>query len=456
MQQCPDQAGFNICFDTGLDQRSFARTKMTQCLTEQGYIVSPDGTHEVWKPAGVSEIDGFMRVWGPLFPAKRLDLLVNDLEQQTALQAVVSWIKAKMFLGDVHSTLNPGAAFIHDDKVFFAPDQLSNRCLYYEENQDDRFNSPDLTGMDAVAFCAGVMLYQILTKTHPYPSKDIYQDMREGIFLPIHLASPDLNNKLSELIQSALFLAIQKKQKSNMPQSNNEKKSGLNILTGILELLQEFSVDTKALYIPIDAEKKAQIEKDKKAYLFKQNSITSTRRYFIRNKNAIIGFSAGFLLLLIIVLSMLRSVSMRPTTEGMAPDTVVFAYYDAFSNIDHMFMEACINGAIKSDVKAAATMFAITKVRQAYEYVSHSFLTPASVWLEQGGELPAPNVFGVTGLTVIQLSGSEAERQVVFSADYLLWLVNERFPIYRSDTLTLKPDRKNNWRITEIIRTEHY
>ncbi len=46
-----------ICFDTGLDPRSFARTKMSQSLIECGYIVYPDGSREVWKPSSVNEVN---------------------------------------------------------------------------------------------------------------------------------------------------------------------------------------------------------------------------------------------------------------------------------------------------------------------------------------------------------------------------------------------------------------
>jgi hypothetical protein len=159
------------CFDTGLEPRSFARTKMSQCLIEPGYIVYPDGTHKVWKATGVNEVDGFMRVWGSPFTGKRLDFLLGQADSglkttaqevslQAALQAVAFWIHCKLLLGDVRSALNPGAIFISSEggkdfpkgTVFFAPENLSQRCLLVEGLDTDYYNCPDLKGMEAAAF----------------------------------------------------------------------------------------------------------------------------------------------------------------------------------------------------------------------------------------------------------------------------------------------------------------
>ena len=110
-----------VCYDTGLNPRSFARTKMSQnSLIEPGYVVLPDGTKKTWKASGVSEIDGLMRVWGVPFFGERLDGILDEVgsiqkrasSQQTALQAIVFWVRAKLFLGDVNSTINSGAVFI--------------------------------------------------------------------------------------------------------------------------------------------------------------------------------------------------------------------------------------------------------------------------------------------------------------------------------------------------------
>jgi len=510
----------SVCFDTRLDPRAFARTKMSQSLIEKGYIVFPDGSHEEWKASGVIEINGNMRVWGPLFKGERLDLLIEDNSiltrqatqksyQTTALQAVVFWARAKMFLGDIHSSLNPGAALIVCDDnaenapaqgkypvgtVFFTPANLTNRCLiiektenqkkteysgsakrsagnrkkssYTENEQDvpvlDHFCCPDLTGIEAAAFCAGAMLYKILTNVHPYPSDStIFQDMREGIFLPPHLAAPGLNKNLCGIIQSALLLPVEKRRTG---------ESGTEIIVKMLRVLMESEnaqgkaeegksaqtngiIPIASLFSTLPREEQTRTESEKKRYYFTQNTQTGIRRFVTRNKHALIGSAIGIFFVLFVVFSTANSVRHRPTTEGMAADTVIMAYYEAFSSLDHIFMEACINGASRADINVAANFFAVNKTRQAYEQSSRSII-PARIWKETGGTLPAPDVFGVTDLVIEFLAGREEDNMLIYRTRYLLWSPEE-YSISRSDTLTLRRDRKKNWRITEIVRSEH-
>jgi hypothetical protein len=458
-----------VCFETGLDPRAFARTKMSQSLIETGIVFRPDGSHEIWRPAGVNETNGLMTVWGPLFASQRLDTLLEktgslvqtasrQAAQQAALQAVVFWIRAKMLLGDTRSASNPGAAFVCGEdgktpeekrgRVFFAPEHLSNRCLFIEGSETDCYNSPDLTGMETTAFCAGLMLYMILTGAHPYPAATIYQDMREGVFLPPHLAAMGLNKKLCDLIMAALLLPVERRRTA---------KSGSDILAGFLEILMDREnriVGVSCLFNTLTTEENARLEKEKKQHLFRQNSIVKTKRFAIRNKYALLGTAVGLLFTLFIIFSTTKSFSQRPTTAGMASDTVIMAYYDAFSSLNHVFMEACVMGADKTDINAAVSLFAVSKAREAYELSNSQRFIPARVWRDIGGELPAPNVFGVTDLVLEYLAGGEEDDMIIYRAGYLLWSPSDDFVIRRSDVLTLRRDRRKNWRITEILRTE--
>jgi hypothetical protein len=449
-----------LCLDTGLDPRSFARTKMSQSLIEPGYTVNPDGSHEVWKIIGVNETGGFMRVFGPFVPGKRLDLLLEEIGsisqlpalKQETMEAVINWVKAKMFLGDTRSAVNPGASFVSKKgNVFFAPEHISGRCLYIEGSQLDRYNCPDLIGMNITAFCAAVMLYKILSGSHPYPTDDIYQDMREGVFLPVHLAAPGLDAQLSALIQSALMLPVEKKK-------SNVSKSGIDILTDILEILsgkENTAVSVSSLFTSLASDKTKHIENEKKNYQFRINTTVKLKRYILNNKHFLIGIIIGVVFILFILFNTVINISSRPTTEGMSPDTVAVAYYDAFSSLNHQFMEACIMGADKTDINAAASFFAVLKQRQAYEGSGAVTIIQARIWKETGGELPSPNVFGVTDLKTEYIGGEEDEGLILYRAEYNLWSPHDDFARHRVDVLTLKKDRRKHWRIIEILRTEN-
>jgi hypothetical protein len=410
-----------------------------------------------------------MRVWGSPFTGKRLDLLIDELDdmyqaeekkaalRQEALQAVVFWVRAKMLLGDTHSAFNPGAAFVCCEEgkehpmgsVFFAPPNLSNRCLLVEGKEMDRFSCPDLTGMDAAAFSAGVMLYRILSDVFPYQSdKDIFQDMREGVFLPPRLAAPALDEKICDLIQSALLLPVEKKKPA---------VSAVDIIGSFLKILMLSDngiVSYPSLFRELSPEEIEQFAKEKKRFLSKQNNYVKFRRFAVRNKLLLIGITVGVLFLLFIFVTTSASISSRPTTAAMSPDTVIVAYYEAFSSLDHIFMEACVNGADKTDINAAVNIFAVYKTRQAVEMSVRSNIVPARIWRDNGGELPSPDAFGVTDLVIEYKAGGETDNMIMYQADYSLWAPDVDFARVRSDILTLRRDRKKNWRITEILRTE--
>lgn len=450
----------SVCFDTGLDPRSFARTKMSQCLIEHGYIVYPDGTNKIWKASGVNEINGYMRVLGSPFFGERLDQFLNELTpatQQPALQAVVYWMRAKMLFGDTHSALNPGAAFIscadNDEpenpkgSVFFAPESLSQRCLLVEGVKIDPYNCPDLKGINAAAFCAGVMLYKILSLASPYDNiNNIYQDMREGVFLPPQFAIPGLKKNLCDLINNALLLPVANK---------NINLNGADILSSLLNILMlknGEAVDISTLFEKVSLEEEQKFQKEKNRYIYKQKTIINTRRFMTSHKPIVIGAIFALFFIVFIAANTTKSRMSRPTTAGMSPETVVREYYDAFSRLNHTYMESIIYRADRTDINVAVNFFAVTRIRQVNEGPTRPRIFTASAWLEQGRELPAPDVFGVTDLKILQTGGSEDSGQIEFLADYILWYPNDLPESYRSDELTLRRLR-GNWRITEINRT---
>jgi hypothetical protein len=444
-----------LCFDTGLDPRSFARTKLAQTFNEHGFVVCPDNSVHIWAAAGVTEHEGFMRIWGPLFDGIRLDdLLLVPGKQDMALQAVISWIQGKLALGDTSSVLSPGAAFVlfKDDafpkgSVLFTPENLAERCLSVEGYRLNHFMSPDLSGMNAAAFCAAAMLYKIFAGVPAYPSvKDFYQDMREGFFVPLHLAAPGIDDELASCLQTALLQPV-----SYLKKSANDS----SLLKKMLKILMKMGADApvSAFFGKINKNEEKHLVKERERFIKRRSRIVKIKRFVKRNK--VILIIAGIILIfsVFVVSTTIVSRNSRPTTKGMDPRTMVTSYYEAFSNLNHQFMEECLMGADKSDINAAINYFVIYKIRQSNELKSSSSFITARVWKENGGTLPAPDVFGVVDLSLVNLEVDDTGAQTKYRADYTLWYPNEPLPVNRSDVLTLARNKKGNWQITKIDRT---
>jgi hypothetical protein len=476
-------------FDTGLDSRAFAQARFVQFITEPGLIARPDGTIETWKASGVVERGGgterpaSMVIWGPPFAGERLDLLVNDSARQNeALTALIRWIEARILLGE--QSVSPGkfAALIAGNAssggsgaypagtVFFAPENLSLRCIQAEGGKDringgERYVHPDLSGVKAAAFTASAMLYRVLAGAEPFSAEEaslLREDMREGNFPPVRFAAPGLDERLGRLIQTALSPTGKT---SATADGGTETASAL--LSQLLAMLKA-STGAASLFHSLSAEEIARITKEKERFLKRKNLTIKTRRFVIRNTAIIAGSAAAILITFLVARSIVKGRADGPTTAGMNAEQVIQSYYGAFGELDHPLMEACaLKRAGKDDIEMVVNLFVITKVRQAYETGSAPPLISASKWKESGGPPVDSQVFGVTDLEIKHLSGNEDSEEIRRRVVYTLWLPWQRqdgedgalieqtgrLPegVYYIDELTLVK-HKGNWRIAEINR----
>jgi hypothetical protein len=206
-------------FDTGLDASAFAQAKMAQFITQPGCTVFPDNRFEEWKASGVIEHRGpdgrsSMVIWGPAFAGERLDLLIeDDVRRDESLRAVCFWIEARLSLGDDDLSFRPGGALASPGgAMLFPPERLTARCLQAEGDEvwlgkNESYVHPDLQGKDAVSFTAAAMLYRIFSGVRPFSGETgelLRQNIREGVFLPVNLAAPGLDEQTAVLINAAL------------------------------------------------------------------------------------------------------------------------------------------------------------------------------------------------------------------------------------------------------------
>jgi hypothetical protein len=270
--------------------------------------------------------------------------------------------------------------------------------------------------------------------------------MREGVFLPPRLAGPGMDQKLAGLVEAGLLLPDADKR---------TRQNGTSVMGNMLDMLTGKGSETIAVssfFHPLSDEEKTQLEKEKERFFKTKNVTVKTGRFVTRNKKLLLGITAGLLVAALSVQGAIKRRSELPTTKGMDSVEVVAMYYEAFDTLDHTVLEACLMGADKSDVSLLINFYVIDKTRQAYERAGPTIIS-ARDWKENGGELPAPDVFGVTDLAIEHLSGREDDGQIHYLARYTLWLPNGEGSVNRGDELTLTR-KKGNWRITEINRTQ--
>jgi len=469
-------------FDTGLDSRAFARAKFAQFITEPGLIVSLNGQQpsvRLWKASGVVE-QSTMVVWGPLpspsFKGERLDLLLNDVDKRDeALAAICSWIQAILALGEKYQApLWPCAALIEESgsssEVFFAPPGLAQHCLMSKDQNkfNNRYAHPSLKGMNAAAFTAAAMLYQVFAGVPAFSAEDeiiLHEDMREGNFLPVMFAAPGLDNRLTALIQSALSQGVKKDLR--LPNGTRLLEEFIRTLTGASQKPNDKTIQAASFFTNLSEAETLAIDKEKTQYLKTNTASVKTRRFVRRNAVVLLCGFAAVVIAALIANSIIKGRSAL-TTAGMEAVQVIESYYNAFEKLDHQWMDACvINKAGKDDINMVISLFVMDKMRQAYERNMRSSFIPAKEWLENGGGQTSFQVFGVTDITVSSEQGT-GNSEARYRVDYTLWVPGEAandpetihepngqyvppVPIRRTDYITLI-QKKGNWRISEIKR----
>ena len=502
-------------FDTGLNAQAFAQAKMAQFITRPGSIVYPNGKVETWQPGGVIELafQGAERqsvktmvIWGPPFPGKRLDELLSENGQENeALASLCFWLRSRMLIENKSDARDeppfpgPAGALIICQEylcpqqkcsgpelqstfpkgtVFFPPARLLKRSLEADRTAGgiaidaERWVHPDLERAEAVSFSAGTMLYRIFCGVSPFVKnneEELHQDIREGVFIPPHLAAPGIDPEMANLITQALS-RIPRTRAENVRPTPEFILDFIGAPLSANGIPQTFgltvpgfgSKPVSSWFRPLNEEESNKINLEKEQYIKKKALSVKTRRFVIRNA-VVIGVSViAIIVLLFAIRGAVQQKAELPTTKGMDPVEVAESYYNAFDTLDHTMMKACVTGeAGRGDIDMAANMFVINRVRQAYDFSQGGFLS-AKDWVQTGRPATDKAVFGITDLQIHRLS--ETGGNVRLEANYTLWLpgadsssdqnVRSATPAgqVNRDMLELV-FKKGLWQIAEINRT---
>ncbi|MDR2095819.1 MAG: hypothetical protein LBP76_09935 [Treponema sp.] len=467
-------------FDTGLDAQAFAQAKIAQFITQGGYIVYPDEKIEEWYARGVIErktvaTEDTMVVWGPAFPGERFDLFISGREDASVrLEGLRFWIRARMLLEQARSETKgrtqglsresappypwpAGALYVSAPSetyphgcLLFPPERLLKRCIEVDGtgawiDGAERWVHPDLEGEVAAAFAAGTMLYRILCGTPPFQSRDfdtLREDIREGVFLPPHLACPGIIEEAALILNETLavkrepqsgphtggggitaaavasFSQNNRMDKGPVPAAPSKGKAGEG-LGKLAALLGDGSQSVDSFIRSQSEEEARRLEAERERYIKTSTRKVNTKRFLRRNRTAIALTLGAVLLAALISGSIIKTRMELPTTRGMTGEEVVMTYYGAFGTLDHTLMEACvINKAGKGDIEMITNLFVMSRVRMAYETTGVQVI-PAQRWIDEGSPSTENMVFGVSGLSMTELSRGESEIRCRVS--YTLW-----------------------------------
>jgi hypothetical protein len=280
--------------------------------------------------------------------------------------------------------------------------------------------------------------------------------MREGNFVPVRFAVPGLDGRLASLIQNTLTGKDDNGSPVNRAAIPGELCAFLRTINRAVTLVHPLSEADSLL-----------LEKEKAQFLKINAAAVRTKRFVMRNSTLLLVILAAVAAVSLLAFTVAKTMSELPTTAGMDPVQVIERYYNAFGDLDHQMMEACVTGGTgKNDISAVINFYALSKNRQAYDARSAPLVMGPRQWQESGGGPLIAPLFGAADLRIEWLSGNETAEAVRYLAEYTFWVparavaegnaaedddITLSVSYHRRDLLTLAR-KKGNWRITEIQR----
>ncbi len=461
-----EHEGKNVLgFDTGLSERTFAQAKAGFLITDSGYLISQQGSINIWRPEGVIEINKSMIIWGPDFEGTPLDILIqHNTDKDTILNAIRHWLRAVLILAEknIFPDPSPGGAIIgNDGAVLFPSPALVKRTLDAAGEKkvlsaSVRYLHPDLQGRDALTFCAGTMLYHLFSGEAPCQYSDhdaVRSSIRAGNFIPLDIAAPGLDEHTTRLINTILKHA--------------------NDITGLTDIDETLGQEDSKQYCDFfrqisDDEKNSFISK-REQYRKRNQTKTKTKSFFRKNRTVFMAAGIGIAAAILIVWNFAAGQNSRPSTKGMSPIEIAEQYYESFGTLNHEFMDAAaINDTGEDDREMVQNLFLLSKIRQAYEMIDP--VVPAQRWIDAGSPDIDSMIFGVANLTLTEIDQTDDE--ALFEAKYALWIPSNftdggepstvpesaetqtnPMPVSFSYSSVLKLIKQNEvWRIAEIIK----
>ncbi|MDR2786619.1 MAG: hypothetical protein LBB83_11985 [Treponema sp.] len=477
--------------DTGLSAEAFARARLASLVTGPGYLVSLwdscEPAVDLWRAGGTAElaVNGrqkpVMVVWGPDFAGLSLDEIFTregGPASRNALEALAAWVRARAALpAEGRPPPWPGAALVDEnaETVLFLPEAAARRAFDSGGagawiGGAERWTHPDYSGEEADVFTAAALLYSALSGGFPYPGRDrdvLREDIREGVFVPPHLAAPGLLDEPASLV--AASLSPRARLKGPRPALADIARLIGTAAAGAAENAAAGPDGRQSLFRSVSPAEKRALEAERERFLQKREKAVKTGRFFRRNRGAILAAAGAAVIAALVAGSLIRARLDRPSTRGMDPAAVVESYYNAITALDHETLDACLtDGAGKDDVNMVTSLYVISKVRQAYE-AREVFISPRE-WRENGGGASEKAVFGIGDLKIRETAADASGREL-YRVEYLFFnpysdsngdtpsAGGEDTPpsvpsgVPRLDELVLEKNRKGIWHIAGIRRT---
>lgn len=412
----PTAAGSTIRLGlaTSVTARGFGARRLASATRRGGHLVVDDRLTP-WPVERLVEFEGTFYLCGPWVDGATL----SELAASTALPApdgpgasVPAWFGAvcnAAALAERHEDLDLPPA----DSLLITPDHrvllldadflaaLRESTPYPARGTSIlRYEDPRRERRAALAYRTAALLYHLVTGValcDPTTEAEALACHEGGLTTPMRRMRPELSERAVSTIQAALA----------DPKSNPEAH---------LKALCDLAHDTEIIDA-IDAAEHDRRLASVTAVDERRRRRRTVREFFRTQSGRIVLVVTALAFISIIPINMIRQATRMPETAGMEPASVVGAWYDAWTALDHILMEgATVDDAGADIIREVSNVFVIQRVQLAQTF--ESSIVAAPDWLAAGrpeGVIP----YGVTDVEIFMRSRGESE--AVVEASYTIW-----------------------------------
>lgn len=438
-----------IWLNSGLNQESFGRTKLSLSIEEKGKIAEFDGNEirfsdfefadienknaSVFFTAELSEGKTFLEILSEnneenqnyeisenaeinQKETKKIDEIYekNPEIQKNAVEKLILAL-TKAYEKNENLNVSGGAEGIifANEKIIFLPPELFEQCAQNcteksEKNSGNfKFVYKGLSPKEQILFFRSVVAYKSLTKKFPFDENDLTKrqvDIGDEKFIPIKLYLPKISEKLASSIDSGLKIKpeeFEKAGKRELKISKDEKKNQKNLNLAKNFDIEEFKCELeisqknhkneenseKNENAEISSEKLSEIsieeknlEKKRNAFAKKMGAKIAVKRFFRRNKTAILALAAFLAFAAWMANGFVKENRQLATSKGLDSTQTAAAMYTFIHKADVPNLQEIAKGKQTKDLIFKVAGFYVTSKQREEQNAADKSVTPGQ-WL---------------------------------------------------------------------------
>lgn len=412
--------GGKIWLNSGLETDAFGRTNLALSIEETGIIaefdekndgnvkfsdfkfaqIETDENQKICFTSKLSENDEIKNA-KTFLEILNSENLHSD-EKKSAVKKLVS-VLSSAYKNKTGLTISGAEGIIFANrKTIFLPPALFEQCASNcRDNENLKYIYKGLDSQNQILFFRSVAAYKSLTGNLPFEEDDLTKrqtDIADEKFIPLELYLPELDKKLSAAIDAGLKIKSEQKHSSGRREFTNQKEEKKR--KEILALAESFDAEKfdeelqRAAGLLRSARNDgkeprnddetsrndAELEAKRKSFLKKQNAKVASKRFFRRNRNALLALLAFAVFAFWMASGFVRENRLLATTKGLSSTQAAALMYSFIHRTDVPNLQEVAKGKYTKDLIFKVAGFYVTAKQREEQNAGDKSVTPGE-WL---------------------------------------------------------------------------